>query len=418
MKLIVTILFVTCILEATPQYQAEIPYFNNVREITISSPDRQNYIVLDKSIWNHTRPDLADIRLFDGERQVPYALSKQRDSVAGGEAEAKILNRGTVAGHTEFDIDLSSLDPGSQPVYNRIRLHLDAKNFVVKAQIEGRNELNDRHGTQLGESTLYDFTRENLGSSSVLQFPMSSFRYLHIRLSSGIRPEQVTAAQVSKLTEKKTAWTTAGTCQAQGQRQQNITVFVCEISPKAPVKSISFQVVAGQVNFRRTVTVTDSQDNENVIARGQISRIRLNREGHLVVIDELSIDIGETRPKQIKITVANGDDAPLSIEAVQPLSVERRIYFDPQGKTTLKLYSGDEKLDAPVYDYAKLFREDPAAVQAQLGPDEHNPAYTGRPDERPWSERHQSILWAAMLLAVASLAGVAFRGFKSGLKAG
>jgi hypothetical protein len=63
-----------------------------------------------------------------------------------------------------------------------------------------------------------------------------------------------------------------------------------------------------------------------------------------------------------------------------------------------------------VYDYAKFFKADPAAVQAQLGADTHNPAYTGRPDDRPWSERHQVVLWAAMILAVAILALLAIRG--------
>ncbi|HZR56248.1 MAG TPA: hypothetical protein VFA74_05210 [Terriglobales bacterium] len=415
MKLIYVIFSLACILQTSHGYQAEIPYFSNVRNVTISSPDRQNYIVVDKSIWSYTRSDLADIRLFDRQSQIPYAIVEQRESVAGVEAEAKILNRGTVSGHTEFDLDLSDLAAANQIEYNRIRLHLDARNFVVKAQVEGRNQLDD-HGIQLGESTLYDFTRENLGSSSVLQFPISSFRYLHIRLSSGIRSEQVTAALVSKLAERKATWTVVGSCSAENQQQRNTTAFICEISPGTPVDRISFQVAAKQVNFRRAVTVNDSQGNE--VNRGQIGRIRLNREGHVVDNEELSIDIGEIRTKQIRIVIANGDDEPLSIEAVQPLSVERRIYFDPQGKTALKFYSGDEKLDAPVYDYAKLFREDPAATQAQLGPDEHNPAYTGRPDGRPWSERHQYIVWAAMLLAVASLAGVAFRGFKSGMKAG
>jgi hypothetical protein len=43
----------------------------------------------------------------------------------------------------------------------------------------------------------------------------------------------------------------------------------------------------------------------------------------------------------------------------------------------------------------------------------HNAAYTGRPDDRPWSERHKAVLWAAMLLAVVVLAVLAVRGFKS-----
>ena len=71
------------------------------------------------------------------------------------------------------------------------------------------------------------------------------------------------------------------------------------------------------------------------------------------------------------------------------------------------------RLAAPVYDYAKFFHADPSAAQAELGPGASNPAYTGRPDERPWSERHKAILWIAMLVAVAVLALLALRGFMS-----
>ena len=52
-------------------------------------------------------------------------------------------------------------------------------------------------------------------------------------------------------------------------------------------------------------------------------------------------------------------------------------------------------------------------MPAQLGAGLHNAEYTGRPDERPWSERHKAVLWAAMLLAVTLLAILALRGFAS-----
>ena len=42
-----------------------------------------------------------------------------------------------------------------------------------------------------------------------------------------------------------------------------------------------------------------------------------------------------------------------------------------------------------------------------------NAAYHGRPDDRPWSERHRSLLWTAMLLAVAVLGGLAIRSLKA-----
>jgi hypothetical protein len=118
-------------------------------------------------------------------------------------------------------------------------------------------------------------------------------------------------------------------------------------------------------------------------------------------------------PGQLTIVLDDGDNPPLTILAVELLSLERRIYFDPQGKTALQLYYGDGKLAAPVYDYARFFHADTSPAQAQLDPGAHNPQYTGRPDDRPWSERHTGVLWGAMLLAVLALSILALRGLRS-----
>jgi hypothetical protein len=89
------------------------------------------------------------------------------------------------------------------------------------------------------------------------------------------------------------------------------------------------------------------------------------------------------------------------------------VFFEPKGATHLRLYYGDDRLDAPAFDYAKFFKDD-AAAQAALGAPEVNLAFTGRPDDRPWSERHKLVLWLAMVAAVAGLSILALRGLKQG----
>jgi hypothetical protein len=77
------------------------------------------------------------------------------------------------------------------------------------------------------------------------------------------------------------------------------------------------------------------------------------------------------------------------------------------------MHYGDEKLDAPVYDYAKLFQRNALADEAQLGPEQANAAYKGRPDDRPWSEQHPAALWIAIVAAVLVLGAIAIRSLKS-----
>jgi Protein of unknown function (DUF3999) len=389
--------------------EPSISYFTNVRDIRISQAGAQNYFVVDEEIWNRAHPDLADLRIYDGESQVQYALSEQRGRTSSQEAAAKILNLGSVGGRTEFDLDMFDGNSGQIGEYDRIRLNLDAKDFVVTASVAGSNELGAKMATQLPPATLYDFTREELGSNPVLKLPPSSFRYLHVKLSAGISPAQVKGASIYNLQETKAVWTGVGSCRAPSQIART-TVISCNAPLHVPVDRVRFHVDPKQVNFRRAIVISDASDH--YYGTHEITRVRMNRAGTTVVSEEMDVPIEDRGSGQLMITVDNGDNPPLAISG-QLLSVERRLYFETQGKSLLRLYYGDDKLQSPVYDYARFFKADPAAVKAEVGPGSHNPAYRGRPDDRPWSERHKAILWLAMLLAVVVLAALAIRGLKA-----
>jgi hypothetical protein len=400
------LLFLLAFVGSDP-HEPAISFFSNAREIHVQQPDRQSYFIVDEELWNHSRSDLGDLRLYDGESPVQYFLTEQRAGVSSEEVEAKILNLGSVSGHTEFDLDAEGL-----AAYDRIHLRLDAKDFVIAASVAGSNSLGSATSTELPPSTLYDFTSEHLGSNSVLTIPSSSFRFLHIKLAKGILPQQVKGAAISNLREQQASWTKVGSCAAP-QQKQRATVIVCSSPEKVPLNRFLFQVAPDQVNFRRNVKIENAKGEQ--VAGGEISRVRVNRAGMLVTGEELAIGVAGVSGN-ITLSVENEDNPSLTILGAQPLSLERRVYFDPQGKTSLKLYYGDDKLSSPVYDYARFFRLDTSPAEAHLGDGAHNPHYTGRPDERPWSERHMGILWAAMILAVIALAALALRGMRPEVK--
>ena len=392
-------------LAAASNPEPQIPYFKQVREVTISAADRQNYLVVDAPIWTHARPDLGDLRLYDGTTQVPYQLSSEKTDTSTQEVESKILNLAQRGDHTEFDLDVA---PATE--YNRIRLAIDRKDFLITASVAGGNEVAGATAPWPTPSTLFDFSRENLGSNLTITLPVWSFRFVHVRLSPGILPKEVQKAWVGYVREKKAFWTDAGSCRVTGEQKRS-TLIICDVPPAMPVDRIRFDLPATRVNFRRPVSVANEKGVP--VASGSISRIRMNRGGATAVSEDLAINVFGDYTGRLSITVDNGDDPPLAFDRIQPQGIERRLYFEPQGKTQLALYYGDEKLAAPVYDYAKFFREDPNAAPARLAPETHNAAYTGRPDDRPWSERHKTVLWVAMLVAIAVLAVLAIRGLKS-----
>src|SRR5579864_8158345 len=134
MKLALSFLLLLLAADAPVRPEAAIPYFTNIRDIHVAQPDRQNYFVVDEELWNHSRPDLGDLRLYDGTSPVQYAISEQRAGVSSEEVDARILNLGSVSGHTEFDVDAAGIAE-----YDRIRLRLDAHDFVATASVSGGN---------------------------------------------------------------------------------------------------------------------------------------------------------------------------------------------------------------------------------------------------------------------------------------
>ena len=403
MRLLVTLLLGFIVAAAPSRPEAAVPYFTNLRDVHISQPDRQNFFIVDEELWNHSRPDLADLRLYDAGTPVQYSLSEQRAGTSSEEADAKILNLGSVAGHTEFDLDVQGIAE-----YDRIRLRIDAHDFIATATVSGGSAPGKATEVQLTPSTLYDFSKEQLGSNFELKLPPSSFRYLHIKLSTGIRPEQVKSAGIFNLRERQASWTKVGSCSSP-QTNGRLTVVSCTLPPKVPLSRISFQFPAENLNFRRIVTV---EDPSAVVSSGEVSRVRVNRAGTLVTNEDLAVNVSGNYG-QLTIHIDNGDNPPLPITAIQPLTLERRLYFEPNHQSTLQLYYGDAMLPAPIYDYARFFHVDPSAAQAALGPGAHNDQFAGRPDERPWSERHTIILWSAMIIAVLVLAVLALRGLRS-----
>jgi len=406
MKTAATLIIAFMFLAAAPE--ADVRYFAFVRDVEVKDAAHQNFLVLDADLFQHADNDFADLRLYDGSGQTPFNVVEESGGSRNEEHEVRILNLAANGDHTEFDLDMQGVSE-----YDNIRLQLDAKDFVVKAWAAGGDELHSKNLVPWPTpSTLYDFSAERLGSSTTIKLPTWSFRYVHVKLGPGIKPEQVQSAVVSNLQGKRAIFMQMGSCHtAQSKPRQSI--WQCDVPEKAPLDRFVFEVAPQNVNFRRPVSVQDERGG--IIAGGEISRIRTRRGGTDVVAEELTVPARTSGAHSAHLTVAieNGDDMGLEIRTLQPQSFERRLYFAPAGTSTLRLYFGDAQLQPPVYDYAKVFQEDPVAAQATFSPTRPNPDLTPRPDTRPWSDRHPAVLWVAMVAAVVMLAGLALRGLTS-----
>jgi hypothetical protein len=398
-----------------------IPYFKYQRPVQVQ-PGGQRFVAVDEQIWKNARRDLGDLRLYSGQQEVPYALMVERGSRENDNKDVRVLQQSVVGGKTQFMIDMTDVAE-----YDHIDLKLTAKNFVAHARVEGQEDL---HGTQwalLAESILYDLSKESLGGNSILRLPLSTYKYLRVTIDGPVKPADVLGASSEFRQEQKAVWRDVGgtptvaemqASAARGDSFRSVrkgTVLTFAVPENVPVNRITFDIDPAQLNFRRSVQVTS--DKDDYIGSGEIDRVHMVRSGQKIDSDDHDVSFSAVGHKTIKVIIDNGDDPPLKIKSARLQQLEHRLYFDAPASAPLTLYYGDEKLDPPVYDYAKLFLLAKDAAPAQLGGEEVNAAYTGRPDERPWTERHPAVLWIAIVAAVLILGAIALRSMKTAVAA-
>ena len=365
----------------------------------------QNYVAVDETIWNHARRDLGDLRLGSADAETPYALAVEGGSSEEQRTELSVLQQTTVAGKTQFLIDMSGLAE-----YDHVQLKLGARNFVAHAQVEGADDPHARMWAGLGSTILYDLSRESLGSNMMLRLPRATYKYLRVTIDGPVAPSDVQGATSQMAEDHPAVWREVNGSPTQGESGKD-TVFMFTVSENIPVERVTFSVnPSATTNFHRDVEIRDEKDNW--LGSGDVERVHMVRGGRKIDSEQYNVSISGIGHTTIKVIVHNGDDRPLNFSA-RLEQLERRIYFDAAGPAQLTLYYGDDKLSAPVYDYAKLFQRGKNTTTATLGPESGNAAYSERPDERPWSERHPIVLWIAIVAAVAALSAIALRSMRT-----
>jgi hypothetical protein len=246
-----------------------------------------------------------------------------------------------------------------------------------------------------------------------------------------VKPEDVQGLSVERVAAKQVFVTAAATDQVTRKERESQVRFT--VPAHVPVERVEFAVGAQPANFSRDVTVraapagsaktmTGAEPPQPVETSGNLLRVHGRHNGvqideeHLAV-DAPGVDFGAQDAKWT-VTIENGDDPPLDVKSVQLEMAERQLCFDAAVGADYTLYYGDAALAAPQYDYATLFTPDKNAAQATLGPEEKNPQYGARPDQRPFTERHPGLLWAALILVVLVLGAVALRTASAGRTGG
>jgi hypothetical protein len=363
---------------------------SNLRPVQGVVPDRQNYVVLDEGVWAHARRDLADLRLFAGNTEVPYKLTLERSSESAQKSEVKLLNVGPLnagrpgaagsggASGAEFVVDMAGV-----AVYDGVELRLadSAKNFVARASVQGLRAASDPLGTDLGGSVIYDLSNEGLGAGFTVKFRQATFPFLRVRVTE-ISPDQVMRAIAINSSAHAGGWTPVSTTLPIEQAGRT-TVVTWKANAGVPVSRVVLSVDPSQTNFWRDIEVLTPDGG--TVTNTSVHRVHMARDGNVAESDSLAIDLPYEAWGGFQIVIENGDEPPLKISAAKGYFYERRMYFDPHGSTSVSLYSGNSRLGTPSYEYSRLFHADENAAVVTLGLDAQNPNFRGRlvPQQAP-----------------------------------
>ncbi|MGP8259957.1 MAG: DUF3999 family protein [Acidobacteriaceae bacterium] len=405
------------------------------RAIHVEAGTGQACAVLDAQIFPHAAPSLTDVRIFPAQaaaagaavHEVPYAITLSE--AASEETElARVLNLGASGSRIVFDLEMP------QRAYTGVTLDLDpaAHDFVATAVVTGANELGGK-ATALGSFTLFDLTSQHLSRDTTIPLQESTFKVLHVELqfspaaekpAARFVPAMVLGATVPPSREAQSVYTTvAETAAVVTKGRETVATFV--VPARVPVERVSFVLAPGFAgNFNRTVRVSalaDTSDDDGraplpEVVTGSIQRVHASEAGREIGTEQLAVDaiLGANlqRAAKVEVAIENGDDQPLPIAAVRLEMRQRKICFDAPraGGASLALFYGDSRLDAPEYDYARLFVASSNPLAAELGPEALNPNYHAPATPlRPFTERHPELLWIALIAAICALGMVALK---------
>jgi hypothetical protein len=375
-------------------------------------------MMLGAEIFAHSAPQLTDLRLYHDGTETPYVI-RTATPTEGTEKSIAPLNLGARGGQTVFDAQLPDTH------YSDLQLDVAAQNFIATVTVAGSRTKDGRAETKLGAYTIFDLTRQKLGRSTVLHLPESDFPYLHFRIAGPISPEKVNGLSVERLPAGQPVYMTVAES-AQVARKGHTSILEFTVPAHVPVDRIAFAPGASPALFSRDVSVsvaavpakpaTDgAEPPQPVVASGNLLRVHSNQNGHRIDEVRLAIDapsVDFDTPAKWTVTIDNGDDAALTLASVRLQMLERTLCFEAAANTNYALYYGDAALAAPRYDYATLFVAQANASPATAGPEQLNPTYQPRPDERPFTEKHPALLWVALIAVIALLGTIALRSAK------
>lgn len=395
---------------------AAAPAFHYERPVQLSStPAPETCAVLPLDLLEHAAPMLQDLRVIAGDREIAYQVRTSSDVAEQVARPEQILNLGERNGAISFDVEMT------EPLYSRVLLRMARSYFSVLVHVSGIDRPGEA-GVEFPEIPYSSDTPEDEPQIKRIMLPESNFRYLHFEIQTlalePLTPQDIAGVDVLTRSTEPPRYIQVAIAKAPEQKPHE-TVYEFAVPANAPVERLSFASDDPAAVFSRIADLERWKAESPANEEARRSEAPAQSEGITLVhappakgeaASGTTIDLGlgaVPYVSTIRLTIQNGDDAPLALHGVTLQMRERQICFLRKANTSYVLRYGDPSLGPPQYDLSPI---EAAAMNASLSTLGEERALAPEPARlRPFTERHPVLLWLALILVVGTLGVVALR---------
>jgi hypothetical protein len=379
------------------------------RPIEVPSTDsvRLTGLVLPQDLYLHAQTALPDLRIIDDTgNEVPYAHYLRQGSASLRDLPTEVLENSYAPGdYTQVVLSVGA----SAPFHNAVEINTPELDFIEWVSVEASD---DAHQWRIVEdrAPIFRFRRQSREGTQTVHYSANNAPYLRVRVLDGDRKFPVASAQVvyNTVETPERSFLEAEIVDDPDKRAGENAWRVDLGTPALGLQEVRFAV--NPAEFIRVVEISTSEDGTTwrTVAHGEIYRFQRESTEE----EHLRVDVpGEITGRYWRITVENGNDAPLPGVIPSLYITPVHLIFEQHPGRSYRLLYGQTLATAPQYDLARRINaseEDVAAV-AQLGAEEETSNYA---DPRPWTERNRYVLWIVMGIAVLLLGASAIRSLR------
>lgn len=381
-------------IDAGPAWQA----WTQVTPVLAARPHRAHYVRvnLPLSIDPGAGGDYPDLRVIDERgREYPYALDPLRPQVdARG---VPLIDVGFVARRgTQGVVDLGT----SGALADAVTLDVDADQRPTYFERVALDASDDRHTWRVirDDAIVYRVAQDDGHANTTLTFPPTRSRWIRVRVLDPSAAFPLTGARVEPAAPPEPSPARVAIAPERDDTAAHVQSWT--FSAAVPVRAIAVSFADGGALYQRAVSIATSNDAKDWSAAGDGTIAHFAEGGA-----HTTVCFTETTARYVRVTVRNGNDAPVRRLHPTLLARPHAIVFASGG--TRRLVSGNPKADAPTYDLtARLAVEPWNAADAATGMTASNAGFR---DARPIGERFPWLVTGALLASALALGLIALR---------